>query len=81
MSKSEATGNWKPCSFTESNVRRIIRATKSAGVVIDRIELQSDGRVIVFPKETGGAVNEPVTINGDKETDANPWDKVLGHAD
>jgi hypothetical protein len=58
-------------SFKLSDVRRAIRAAKSAGLVIARIEVGKDGRIIVATSD--GEL--PPAENG-----GNPWDEVLKDA-
>jgi hypothetical protein len=55
-------------TFRETDVRRLIRAARAAGVDVGRIEVGADGRIVVVakgvePQGVGGAVNE--------------WDSVL----
>ena len=40
-----------PCSFRESDVRRAIRAARSSGIEVGRIEIGRDGRIVVVPGE------------------------------
>jgi hypothetical protein len=59
-----------PQRFRESEMRRAIKAARSAGIEIARIEVGPDGRVSLVP----GKVDE---VNDDG---FNPWDKVLTNA-
>ena len=38
-----------PYRFRESELRRAIKAARSAGIEIDRFEIGTDGRIVVFP--------------------------------
>jgi hypothetical protein len=46
----------RPCSFRESDVKRAIRAARSAGIEIARVEIDpSTGRIIVIADAPGAA--------------------------
>lgn len=38
----------RPCTFKESDVRRAIRATMAAGVIVARVEIDKDGKIVLF---------------------------------
>jgi hypothetical protein len=38
-----------PRLFRESDIRRAIKATRSSGIEIGRIEIGQDGRIVVVP--------------------------------
>ncbi|HUI22324.1 MAG TPA: hypothetical protein VLZ74_14930 [Methylocella sp.] len=60
-----------PQRFREAEMRRAIKAARSAGIEIARIEVGPDGRVSLVP----GKANE-----GNNGDESNPWDKVLTNA-
>jgi nitrate reductase NapAB chaperone NapD len=37
----------RPCTFRQSDVTRALKAAKAAGVEVDRIEIDHDGKLIV----------------------------------
>ena len=51
-------------------MRRAIKAARSAGMEIARIELNRDGAIVVVP-------GKPSDVSGDT---LNPWDEVLDNA-
>jgi hypothetical protein len=55
-----------PCLFRETDVRRAVKATRSSGLEVGRIEITQDGRIVVFPCEPAEANDHD-----------NPWDEVL----
>jgi hypothetical protein len=59
----------RPCTFRQSDLTRAIKAARAAGVEIERVEIERDGRMIVVMNK--GDVPQP---NGG---DTNPWDEVL----
>ena len=60
------------CRFRQSEVTRAVKATLAAGVEVDRVEIEKDGRVIVVCKQK--ALDFPTEIA------RNPWDEVLNDA-
>lgn len=38
-----------PCSFREADVRRAIKAARSSGIEIARVEVDRDGRIAIIP--------------------------------
>jgi len=60
------------CRFRQSEVTRAVKATLAAGVEVDRVEIEKDGRVIVVCKQK--ALDFPTEIA------RNPWDQVLNDA-
>jgi hypothetical protein len=61
----------RPCTFRETDVKRAVKAVRAAGVEVDRVEIEKDGRIVVFTGEPGQA--------RDAE-DSNAWDEVLTNA-
>jgi hypothetical protein len=59
-----------PYRFRESEMRRAIKAARSAGIRIGRVELNKDGTIVVVP-------GEPSDVSGDA---LNPWDEILANA-
>lgn len=56
-----------PCSFSESEMRRAIKAARSAGIEIARVEINKQGFAIVPRK----------AAEGDPESEtANEWDEI-----
>jgi hypothetical protein len=54
-----------PCTFKQSDVTRAVKAVVAAGVGVVRVEVDKDGRIVVFTgKTTDAAVDH----------DANEWD-------
>jgi hypothetical protein len=47
----------RPCTFRQSDIRRAIKATRSSGIEIGRIEIGQDGRIVVVP-------GDPKKVNG-----------------
>jgi hypothetical protein len=52
-------------------MRRAIKAARSAGIEIARIDVGPDGRVSLVPGKPGG---------GNNGSGSNPWDEVLTNA-
>jgi hypothetical protein len=52
-----------PCSFTESEMRRAIKAAHSAGVEIARVEISKKGFAIIPGKPT----DEPAAAHSEPE--------------
>lgn len=38
-----------PCTFKQRDVMRALRATRAAGVDVQRIEIEKDGKIIIVP--------------------------------
>lgn len=55
-----------PCLFRESDVRRAIRAARSSGIEVGRIEIGQDGRIVVIlgdpSKESVAPEAEPMPL-------------------
>lgn len=58
----------RACTFREFDLRRILRAARSAGVRC-RIEIEPTGKMVVTPIK-----DDDAAVNTDRES--NPWDKV-----
>lgn len=42
-----------PCNFRESDVRRVVKAARSSGIEIGRVEIDSiNGRIAIFPQDS-----------------------------
>jgi hypothetical protein len=54
----------QPCTFRQRDVSAAIKAVRAAGFEIARVEITTDGRIIV------------VTGKPENETEINPWDKA-----
>ena len=50
--------------FTQADITRAFKGATAAGVVVQRVEIDPDGKVIVFPENGSGA-----------PAGANDWDK------
>lgn len=59
-----------PSSFKKTDVTRATRAVLSAGLSVERIEIEK-GRIVVVPGSPGKAQNG---------SEPNPWDGVLANA-
>jgi hypothetical protein len=55
------------CTFRESDVKRLIRAARAAGVDVERIGVGADGRIVVVAK---GVEPQAASV-------VNEWDSVL----
>lgn len=55
------------CTFRQSDLVRALKATRAAGMGDARVEVRSDGTIIVVPG--GGGAASPANEN--------PWDEVL----
>ncbi len=60
----------KPCKFTETDVRRAMRAAQKEHIAV-RIDLMPDGRISIIPVAGADA-----TATADPAV-ANEWDKVV----
>lgn len=58
----------RPCSFRETDVRRAIKAARSSGIEIGRVEIERDGRIIVIPGKPSDSA--------ESSSDRNEWDDV-----
>jgi hypothetical protein len=65
----------RPCKFRQREITRTIRAARAAGLAVDRVEVNSDGRIVVHfgngddsPKKlnTADAVLEELKNGGKK---------------
>jgi hypothetical protein len=59
-----------PYTFRQSNLTRALKGTRAAGIDVERIEIDKDGKIVIItgkPDEGG---------NGEA---SNPWDEVLTH--
>ena len=62
--RSEAVAR-SACTFKKVDVTRAVEATRAAGIEVARVEVATDGRIIIVagkPEESAGGV-------------ANPWDR------
>jgi hypothetical protein len=57
------------CSFKERDVRAAINAARKAGIVVTRIEVGKDGRIVIVAGTPGES--NSATTNG------NEWDEIL----
>jgi len=57
-----------PCTFRQQDVTRALRATLAAGIEVQRIEIDKDGKIVVVT----GKPQEP----RDKSTGSNEWDRI-----
>ena len=56
-----------PAGFKQRDLTRALRATKAAGIDVHRIEIEKDGKIVVFPGEpksetSGGTTTEWANI-------------------
>jgi hypothetical protein len=58
-----------PCTFKQQDVTRALRATVAAGIEVQRIEIDKDGKIIVV---TGKVAETNTEIAEGK----NPWDNI-----
>jgi hypothetical protein len=61
------------CRVRQSEISRAIRAALAAGVEVQRVETQKDGRVVLIIRGQEG-------VDMSVEPSRNPWDEVLDHA-
>jgi len=61
------------CKFTQTDIRRGIKAIESAGLKVGRVEIQ-EGKIILFPQD-GKIEGDQITVNNS----GNPWDEVLNY--
>ena len=63
----------RAASFRQADVKRAVKGALAAGLAVDRIEVDGDGRIVIV------AASE----TDQHTTKGNPWDKVLtdGEAD
>ena len=61
----------RSCKFKVTDVTRAAKAVLAAGIAIERIEIDKDGKIMVVT----GTPRE-----GDNGEASNPWDEVLTHA-
>lgn len=50
-----------PCTFRQQDVTRALRATVAAGIEVQRVEIDKDGKIVVVtgkPAEMGEATGE-----------------------
>jgi hypothetical protein len=59
-----------PCTFKQQDVTRALRATVAAGIAVQRVEIDRDGKIVVVTGETQQVVVD--AGRGDNE-----WDRVL----
>lgn len=57
-----------PCSFTKSAVARAVKGVVAAGVEVARVEIDKDGRIVVFAKHDS---------NSQCGASPNPWDEAV----
>jgi hypothetical protein len=57
-----------PCTFRQQDVTRALRATVAAGIKVQRVEIDKDGKIIVV-----AGMPEPARANDDQR---NEWDTV-----
>jgi hypothetical protein len=56
-----------PCSFRQSDVRRMVKAAIDAGVEIARVEIDQSGRPVIVAKGADAA---------DEKKGGSEWDKI-----
>ena len=61
------------CRFRQSEVTRALKAALAAGVDVERVEIEKDGRVIVV-------ICKQKALDFPAEGARNPWDEVLNNA-
>jgi hypothetical protein len=59
----------QPCIFRQTDLTRALKGTRAAGIEIDHIAIDKNGRIMVFPREPSVALREG-------KADANEWDDV-----
>ena len=60
-----------PYRFRETEMRRAIKAARSAGIEIARLDVNKDGGFAIIPGKPDGGGNGGAS---------NPWDEVLTNA-
>jgi hypothetical protein len=48
-----------PCSFRETDVRRAIKATRSSGIEIARVEIDKNGKIVVVTAKAVDQASRP----------------------
>ena len=54
----------RACKFRKREIARVIRAAKAAGVEVDRVEVDSNGKIVVY-SGTGGDNPKPKLNSAD----------------
>lgn len=57
----------RPASFRQVDVSRALKGAKAAGFAVGRVEISTDGRIVILPLS---ATPEP-------DDAGNPWDETL----
>jgi hypothetical protein len=73
MSDSLSNKKRQRCRFRQSEITRALKAALAAGVEVDRVEIEKDGRVNVV-------ICKHKVLDFPAEGERNPWDEVLNHA-
>lgn len=60
-----------PCTFRQRDITRALRATVAAGIEVQRIEIEKDGKIVVV----AGKQSDSPRDGGDQH---NEWDSVHG---
>jgi hypothetical protein len=55
-----------PCTFKQSDVTKVVKAVVAAGVGVVRVEVNKDGRIVVFTDKL-----PPEAVSEDTE-----WDRI-----
>jgi hypothetical protein len=61
----------RPSAFRQSDVERAIRAAQAAGIIVTRIEVTHDGKIVLYGDPGGASIPS-------KPDEPNEWDAV-GH--
>jgi len=44
----------QPCKFRQREITRMLKAAKAAGVEVDRVEIDTDGKIVAYLLGSGG---------------------------
>jgi len=64
-----------PCAFKESDLTRAVKAARKAGLEVERVEVDRDGKIVIITGKPGASGE----LNGNGSAE-NPWDEVLKNA-
>jgi hypothetical protein len=63
-----------PCTFRQTDVARALRAARAAGLVVDKVEIDRAGKIVIVAAK--GDIGFPENPFDER----NPWDEVLTNA-
>lgn len=57
----------RPAPFRQADISRALKGAKAAGFAVGRVEISTDGRIVILPLAATAIEDEP----------GNAWDEVL----